>query len=175
MQQNKETWTDLTEGRSKLIDVIGANAKQQAALLQIGHRFFEQGKLNEARKIFSGLALLDGSNPYVYGMLGAIFQKEQRFELALSCYNRSLDLFPEGIDSLVNRGEILLKLGRFAEAAQDLKRSMELDNSQKHPAANRARLLVLLVQDAITLAEEKGIAAVQQERKKYSRPSRARS
>ena len=175
MQLDKEKLTELTDGRSKLMDALGANAKQQAALLQIGHQFFEHGKFNEARKIFSGLAILDGNNPYVYGMLGAIFQKEQRFELALSCYNRSLNLFPQDIDSLVNRGEILLKLGRFAEAARDLKQSIELDGAQKHPAANRARLLVLLVQDAIALAEEKGIEAVQQEQKKYNRPSKKRS
>jgi Flp pilus assembly protein TadD len=155
MQLSTETWSELKNGSVKLIDAIGADAKQQAALLLMGHRFFEQGKLKEARRIFGGLAVLDNSNPYVYAMLGAIFQKEERHELALSCYNKSLELFPEDINSLVNRGETLLKLGRFAEAALDFKQSITLDPSQQHPAANRARLLVLLVQDAITLAEEK--------------------
>jgi protein O-GlcNAc transferase len=172
MQLTTETLTDLKNGSSKLIDAIGANATEQAALLLMGHRFFEQGKLNEARKIFSGLAVLDGSNPYVYGMLGAIFQKQQRYELAVSCYNKSLELFPEDINSLVNRGETLLKLGNFMEAARDLKDSIELDKEQEHPAANRARLLVLLVQDAIAIAEEKGLAAIQQEQKKSSSKKR---
>lgn len=174
MQLNTESLMELKNGSFKLIDAIGANATQQAALLVMGHRFFEQGKLNEARKIFSGLAVLDGSNPYVYGMLGAIFQKEQRNELALSCYNRSLDLFPEDVNSLVNRGEIQLKLGNFVEAAGDFKKSIDLDVAQEHPAANRARLLVLLVQDAIAIAEEKGISAVQKEQKN-SKSSRKRS
>jgi protein O-GlcNAc transferase len=172
MQLTTETLTELKNGSSKLIDAIGANATEQAALLLMGHRFFEQGKLNEARKIFSGLAVLDGSNPYVYGMLGAIFQKQQRYELAVSCYNKSLELFPEDINSLVNRGETLLKLGNFMEAARDLKDSIELDKEQEHPAANRARLLVLLVQDAIAIAEEKGLAAIQQEQKKSSSKKR---
>jgi tetratricopeptide (TPR) repeat protein len=173
MQLTTKTLTELKNGSSKLIDAIGANATEQAALLLMGHRFFEQGKLNEARKIFSGLAVLDGSNPYVYGMLGAIFQKEQRYELAVSCYNKSLELFPEDINSLVNRGETLLKLGNFMAAARDLKDSIELDKEQEHPAANRARLLVMLVQDAITLAEEQGISAVQQEQKKSSSEKRS--
>jgi len=168
MQLTTETWTELKNGNAKLIDALGMDAKQMAALLLIGYRFFEQGKLREARKIFFGLAVMDDSNPYVYGVLGAIFQKERRYELALACYNKALDLFPEDINSLVNRGETLLKLGRFIESAQDLRKSIELDASHEHPAANRARLLVLLVQDAIAIEEEKGLSVIQQQKERSS-------
>ncbi len=56
---------------------------------------------------------------------------------------------PVDIHALTNRGEIALKLGRLQEAASDFKAAMDLDPARKHPAANRARLLVLLALDAV--------------------------
>lgn len=68
---------------------------------------------------------------------------------------------PNDASSLTNRGEILLKPGRFHDAAEDLKKAIALDPRKKDPAANRARLLIGVVRDAMELSREKGIAALE--------------
>jgi tetratricopeptide (TPR) repeat protein len=132
-----------------LVQILGINAKHVAAILKTGHALFEQNKLGEAKNIFEGMSVLDGANPYIHGILGAIYQKQEKYEIALERYNASLRANPGDIHALTNRGEIALKLGRLQEAASDFKAAMDLDSARKHPAANRARLLALLALDAV--------------------------
>ena len=141
---------------------LARKADEWTALLITGHNFFRQGRLKEATRIFEGLVVVDSQNPYIQGILGSIYQKQQYYELALIRYNNALSLYPDDISALANRGEIFLKLGNFQEAAQDLKRAIELDPAKKDGSANRARLLVSIVKDAISLAQQGGVEALQQ-------------
>jgi Flp pilus assembly protein TadD len=140
---------------------LAGKPDQWTALLVTGHTFFSQGRLKEAARIYEGLVVLDSHNPYIQGMLATIYQKQKQFELALIRYNNALALNPADVSALANRGEILLKLGRFQEAAQDLKNAIELDPQKKDPAANRARLLVSIVKDAVALTQQNGVEALQ--------------
>ena len=140
---------------------LARKADEWTALLVTGHNFLSQGRLSEATRIFEGLVVVDSLNPYVQGILGSIYQKQQRYELALIRYNNALALNPEDTSALCNRGEILLKLGKFQEAAVDLKHAIESDPGKKDAAANRARLLVSIVKDAITLAKNSGVEALE--------------
>lgn len=132
---------------------LATKADEWTALLVTGYNFFRQGRLEEAATIFEGLVVVDSHNPYIQGMLGSIYQKKELYELALIRYNNALVLNSADINALTNRGEIFLKLGRFQEAAQDLKRAIELDPTQQDGAANRARLLVSIVRDAVSMAQ----------------------
>lgn len=157
---NDEQIEKIGKGELELGDALGVDAEQTAALLLAGHQLFEQGRLNDARDIFVGLALLDRNNPYVHGILGAIYQKMENYDVALSFYNMALNLHPEDLISLTNRGEVFLKLGKFKEAAADLKKAIELDLDQNHPAGNRARLLITMTREALELAKNEGFQAV---------------
>jgi Flp pilus assembly protein TadD len=128
------------------------NPQQTAALMAAGYRWYEQGRLRDAKRIFEGLSVLDTKNVYVHGILGSIHQKEQNFDSAISRYTIAIALFPSDPNLFTNRGEIYLKLGKLDEAAADLKTAIELDPSKKHPAANRARMLVRAVQDSLEIS-----------------------
>jgi len=134
---------------------LGIDKKQIAALFQTGYRAFEQGRYEEATKILTGLLILDEKNPFIYEILGSIYSREGRLEVAVTCFDKAIDLVPAETFYLVNRAEILLKLGRVEDAAHDLKAAIQLDREMKDPAANRARLLVLAVQDAVRTTAEK--------------------
>jgi tetratricopeptide (TPR) repeat protein len=138
----------LQKGGPALAQNLNIHAKHVAAILKTGYALFEQNKLEEARNIFEGMSVLDGANPYIHGILGAIYQKQEKYELALEHYDAALLVNPGDIHALTNRGEIALKLGRIQEAASDFKAAMVLDPARKHPAANRARLLALLTLEA---------------------------
>ena len=111
--------------------MIGTNVeidkKQIAALFQTGYRAFEQGRYEEATKILTGLLVLDGANPFVYEILGTIYSRGDRPEVALACFDRAIELVPTEAFYLVSKAEILLKLGRVEEAAQDLKAAIHQD------------------------------------------------
>jgi tetratricopeptide (TPR) repeat protein len=139
----------LNSGMVTVAQILRIQPKHVAAILKTGHALFEQNKLEEAKNIFEGMSVLDGANPYIHGMLGAIYQKQEKYEIALEHYNATLRVNPADIDALTNRGEIALKLGRLEEAASDFKAAMNLDPARKHPAVNRARLLVCMVLDAV--------------------------
>jgi Flp pilus assembly protein TadD len=156
----KDKLEKFQKGDLNFRDMVGFDAKQEAALLLTAHSLLTNGRLEDARKIFEGLAVLDATNPYVHGILGSIYQKQGKHLMAVAHYTLALNLFPEDKHSLLNRGEIFLKLGKFVEAAADLKKIIALDPDQKNPAANRARLLVGLTQDALALTKQKGLNAV---------------
>jgi|SRR3990172_3394907 len=148
------------KGELKFVQVFGLDADQIASVLVSGHNFFCEGRLEEAKNIFEGLAVLDPKNPYVHSMLGAVYQRMQQYEPAIFCYTTALEIFPSDISALTNRGEIYLNLGRFEEAANDLKKAIELDPEKKHPSANRARLLATMAAESLRLVKEKRFSAL---------------
>ena len=148
-------------GEGRFVQIFNIDAKQVASLIVVGHNFFAQGKLQEAKDIFEGLAVLDPNNPYLHSMLGAICQQMQQYDVAILRYSRALELFPQDINALTNRGEIYLNLGKFQDAAKDLKTAIDLDPRKKHPSANRARLLAAMATESLKVAKEKGADAVQ--------------
>ena len=143
-----------------LRETLGVTAAAMASLLITGHGLYEQGRMEDARKIFQGVLLLDETNPYAHAMLGAIHQKQGAIEQAVEFYSESIKLHPKDISTLTNRGECNLTLGRLLEAAADLKAAIALDVDGKNVAANRARFLAAVTLEALKLAEEKGVQAV---------------
>jgi Flp pilus assembly protein TadD len=103
------------------------DARQIAALLLLGHHLYQRGQLKKAKNVFEGLAILDGRNPYVHAVLGAIHQKEGNDALAITRYNMALNLWPEDITCLRNRARIYLKLGKFELAASDFQKAKDLE------------------------------------------------
>lgn len=153
---DRETVQKFKEGQAGVADLFGLDAKQVAALLITGHTLWQQGHLDKARDLFAGLALLDPANPYLHAMLGSIDQKQQKYESAIQQYTWALQLFPQDMDSLTNRAECYLHLGKFQQASEDLKQCIALDPSQKNAAANRARILLASTHASLKLVKEKG-------------------
>jgi Tfp pilus assembly protein PilF len=145
----------LGKGEISFAQIVKMSPRQVATLLVIGHKLFQQGRLKDATNIFEGIALLTNSTAYAHGILGAIYQKQNQHLLALNHYSEALKLYPQDVNSLTNRGEVYIRLGKFPEAAADLAKAIQLDPSMKHPAANRARLLVYLIQDSVQIVKEK--------------------
>lgn len=102
-----------------------------------------------AKNIFEGLTLLDPNNPYINCILGAIYQRMEKYDVAILRYTRAIELFPQDIISMTNRAEIYLKQGKFLEAAQDLKKVIQLDPEKKDASANRARLLAAITAESL--------------------------
>ena len=135
-------------------------AAQLASGVRLGLLHYSNGRWESAMNIFRGLAFIDPQNPYLHTLLGSALQQQGRVEEAIAEYTEALKLFPEDVSAMTNRGELHLKAGNIREAAADLKRAAQLDVTGKHPAANRARLLLNVMESALELVENEGIDAL---------------
>jgi tetratricopeptide (TPR) repeat protein len=144
----------ILEAKTMIGIDVDVDKKEIAALFQAGYRAFEQGRYEDATRILTGLVILDRGNPFLYEILGSIYSRAGRLEVGLACFDKAIEIVPGEAFYLVNRAEIQLKLGRFEEAASDLKAAIQLDREMKDPAANRARLLVLAIQTAVGVTSE---------------------
>jgi tetratricopeptide (TPR) repeat protein len=141
----------------KLSEALGIEPKEVASLINAGYIYYEQGRMKEARILFEGISLLDSLNPYVHSILGSIYQKQQKYVEAVASYTLALNLFPEDIHALTNRGEVYLSQGNLVEAAHDFEEAIKLDANKNHPAANRARFLAILTREALIVASKENI------------------
>lgn len=157
---DRKTFEKWQKGEIKLATLFGVESKQLAGLLLTGHNLFSEGHLEEARLIFEGITILDNKNSYAFSSLGAIYQRLEQHDLAIKRYNQALELYPDDINALTNRGELYLRLGKFEEAAADLRKAISLDPAKEHVPSNRARMLVALTTNALKAAKENGIEAV---------------
>jgi tetratricopeptide (TPR) repeat protein len=143
------------KGELRFTQIFGLDANHIASLLLCGHNFLMQGRLDDAKKIFEGLTVLDPDDPYLHTALGSIYQQQNNYEVAIQQYSRALQLFPEDISALTNRGEIHLTLGRFEEAAADLKKAIQLDPHRKKSSSNRARFLACITTETLRSTKQK--------------------
>jgi tetratricopeptide (TPR) repeat protein len=149
MEVQKEKIEKYNKGEITLAEVMNITAQQETALISLSYTFYSNGRLDDASKILEGLTVIDNNIPYVCTLLGSIYQKKKDYQKAIEQYTRALTLNSRDTYSFVNRGEILLLHGKFQEATSDLMKAIETDPDKKHPAANRARVLLALTQDAV--------------------------
>ena len=152
----KNKLDQFRQGQIRFTQLFQFHGNQIASLLLCGYNFFNHGRLQEAKNIFEGLSLLDPNIPYVSCVLGAIYQRLEKIDLAIRYYNHAITLFPQDIVALTNRAEIYLSQGKFLEAADDLKKVIKLDPENQNPSANRARMLVAITSESLQSIKKPG-------------------
>jgi len=152
----KNKLDQFRKGQIRFTQLFQFHGNQIASLLLCGYNFFNYGRLQEAKNIFEGLSLLDPDIPYVNCILGAIYQRLGKIDLAVLRYSQAITLFPQDIVALTNRAEIYLSEGKFLDAAIDLKKVIELDPENKNPTANRARMLAAITSQSLRLINKPG-------------------
>lgn len=118
------------------------SAEQLFAMAKMGYTQWEYGKLDRARAIFQTLVTQRPNEAWFRCALGSIFQRQRQFAQALQQYNIALQLDANDLASRVNRGEILLKVGKQSEGMADLLAAVRADRTGKNPSALRAKSLL---------------------------------
>lgn len=125
------TWAEIKGYPQEALKLISKYAFAQ----------FKRGEFQEAETLFKGLSIMDHNHWYYRAALGAIYQKQNRYEDALEEYDAALELKEDEMSSLTNRGECRLHLGDREEAFKDFDSAIKLDPDGKNPWAKRARIL----------------------------------
>lgn len=141
-------------GEITLAELEGINEDQLYTIAEIGYVLMEEGRYEEARKIYEGLIELSPQDSYFHSVLGAIYQRMNDNDNALKEYERAISLNPEDIPSIVNSAEILLHTGKLLEASERLKKAILLDKSGNDPWAMRARALVVIISNILKEKEK---------------------
>lgn len=126
-------------GNLTLGDLEGIAKEEQYKIAEIGFGCLNNGKLDEAEKIFGGLLALDPFDAYFNTALGSIAHRRGRSEEAEQRYTRALEINPYAATALAHRGEIRIMSGRLGEGVQDLVRALQVDEAGAEPATHRAR------------------------------------
>lgn len=110
-------------------------------LARVAYLKFKTGDYKKAEILFKGLAVLDHLSWYFRTALGAVFQKQGFFEQATEEYTMALELNPDEVTSLVNRGQCFLKLGEFDAAMVDFDRVIRMGLDENNLWRKRAATL----------------------------------
>lgn len=138
-EQSVQKWL---RGEITAQQLFALNDDVMQALAEHGYLLYEQGKYRTAAVVFEALSSIDNANPDYQKLLGSIYQIEGQWDAAYYRYSLALRAEPDDIPLLVNRGEVLLKLGRNKEASDDLRGAIDRDYEGTDPAARRARVLL---------------------------------
>lgn len=129
-------------GEIKADELFALSPEVMQALAEHGYMLYEQGQYVASKIIYEALAAVDSNNPNYQKMLGALYQLDRQWDASYYRYTQVLKAAPNDIFVLTNRGEVLLKLQRNKEAAEDFRQAIQLDRQNTNPAAKRARVLM---------------------------------
>jgi tetratricopeptide (TPR) repeat protein len=137
-----KTHDALPEAHVAHVDLKKHHSPKEAAdLAALGHKLFENGKLEEARVIFEKLVGADTRDAFVHTMLGTVYLAMNAQEKALALFQAALKLDPDDLAAVVYRGEIRLNRGKFKAAMEDLMRAVTLAPATD-PFVERAKRLM---------------------------------
>ena len=137
-------------GELTLGQLYGITIEEAYSIAEMGYTMMEQGRLKNAQTVFEGLVISNPYDGYFHAVLGSIYQKQGLVDGAIEEYTLALGLDPANVEAYVNRGELLIGKGNFAQAAADFKKAIELDPTGENPVANRARALASVVAAALS-------------------------
>lgn len=133
----------FVDDRVSLAELRGMKKEQLYQLAEAGYVKFKHGRVAEAERIYQALIVLDHRNAYFHAVMGAIHQRQRRPVEAILEFSRALQMDPEELSALVNRGEVYLRHKNYRKAAEDFRAAILLDPTGRHLWANRARSLVI--------------------------------
>lgn len=144
--QKKNDHTPLNLAR-----VLGVARDEAYSMAEIAWNLMNHGALADARAVIEGLVVLNPQDPYFLRLLGDLARRERNLTMALECYEQALSVSPEDIATRVEKGEVLLHMGRFEEALTELESVLVSEHVQDEQVGKRASTLV----HAVTIALHK--------------------
>lgn len=134
-----KNFIDGTIGWAELFNFTPQMLYQMA---EFGYTQFKTGRYEDAERVFKVLTVLDWNNNYYHSMMGTILQRQKRYGEAIAEFSQAIELYPQDVVSLTNRGEIFFLHGLLTEAEIDFKKAILLDPKTENKWANRARMLL---------------------------------
>ncbi len=129
------------EAIEKLSRAVQLEPRAARARYYLGAAYIDEGRYDEAIKVLKEILTRDINNPLVFTQIARAYEGKKDYQTAL----QNLDYIIEFIDPSLTevhyqRGEVLEKMGKRAEAIEAYRKSASLDPEYK-PAADALRRL----------------------------------
>lgn len=141
LEKAKKEVDKMLSGDLSWADLSQYTPERLMQIAELGFNQFRVGQYDSAERLFKGLTVIDPDNYYFHQMLGATFQRKEKYAEAVVEYSVAADLNPSDVVSFTNRGEVYFKLGVFELAIADFDKAIALDTKSEDKWANRARML----------------------------------
>lgn len=137
MNQEDNNTTEYSEREAAEVRQAIQNITSQTelqSLFSMAVILVNQGRYQEATKIFKKLIDKNPQNARYYSWLGVVLHKMGRYEEALKETQRALKLEPDNAEYYRSLGVTLHEMGRYKEALKEKQRALELepDNARYH-------------------------------------------
>ena len=106
--------------------VVQRRPKDARARFFLARSLLLNGKFSKAAESPKSAGMLGEPPSRVDNLLGSIYEEQGLLPEALNSYIRAIQANPEFAEALVNQGKLLLKLKRPAEAADALRKALEV-------------------------------------------------
>ncbi|WP_154857927.1 tetratricopeptide repeat protein [Cyclobacterium xiamenense] len=106
-----------------------------------GARYFLNRQYDKALAFYQEAVDLDPSNPSVLNNLGLYYHQQKAYRKALSFFEKAYS-FAQKPHFLVNQGNALAMLGKYAEASRSYEQALELDPAHKGARVSQAQLSI---------------------------------
>ncbi len=123
---------------------------------EIAYSLAQQGRHREAIVLFEGLTAVAPATAYFQAALGALFLRLENYLQAIEHLDAALNIEPNDVVSLANRGEAHLKNGNIGAARENFENALQIAartapkqsdiNDEKTLAIKRARALLQVYQ-----------------------------
>jgi len=134
-------------GELTFAELEGFSSAQAEEIASLGHQLYGQGALEDARTLFEGLAAINHHDPYPQQLLGAIADKQGRWEDAMAHYRRCLELSPGNQLARMRLGLLQLHHGEPEEGVSELSELCRQDPQSESELGRRARLILMAMAD----------------------------
>lgn len=123
--QPENTLQKWLDGQISLGAAANWDTGEIRIISEIAYSLAQQGRSREAIVLFKGLLAVAPATAYFQAALGAVFLREKDFPKAVEHLDAALNIEPNDIASLVNRGEAKLRSGTAPEEAfADLEKAL---------------------------------------------------
>jgi len=117
-------------------EVVAANPQNFEALWRLAFLLGQKREFQESERLLERAAQLRPTADALFLRAYAL-QMLQRYEDALACLDRALELNREMKEAILNRASVLFTLRRYQDAAADYERLLELDPLSPFARGNR--------------------------------------
>ena len=146
-EENIEKLKKFISGEMTWSEVRGYPKAFLKEIARLAYFHYQKADYQTAEQLFKGLAIIDHTNWYYRGALGAVYQKQKLYDEAIGEYDMALYLNNKEITTLTNRGECHLHLQDYSHALKDFEGAISLDSENKNPWGKRARALKKKIED----------------------------
>lgn len=126
MMQTEDAMQKWLGGQISLGAAANWDKDEIRIISEIAYSLAQQGRNQESILLFEGLVAVAPATAYFQSALGALHLRTGDYAKAIEHFDAALDIEPNDIISLVNRGESYIKAGQIEQGRTDFEKALEV-------------------------------------------------